>query len=494
MEDKKNYIDGKWVVAASKKKIPTINPATGQMICMVADSDREDAKKAIEAAKRSFYVTRDWRDLESVKRAAKLMEIADRLIEKKADLAVAETKDQGKPLRESEIDVEDAAACFRYYAGLIGKPSGEIFEVPKGFGDVFAYTKTEPVGVVSAICPWNYPMLFVAWKMAPALAAGCSVVLKPSSLTPLSTCIIFEILDEAGMPPGSVNLVMGPGSTVGQEMAESMDVDMISFTGSTRVGRGIQAASAASNLKKVGLELGGKSANIVFEDTDLDIAVDWVMNGIFFCMGEVCAAGSRLLVQESISEQFLSKLKEKVESMTIGNGLYNYDLGAIVSEDQMNTVISYIEDAVAEGARLLCGGRRYIEGECVKGNFIMPTIFTDCHPDMKLVQEEVFGPVLAVLTFKDEKEAIELANHSIYGLAGGIFTSDIGKALRVSNELRVGCNWINCYHIYSNEGPWGGYRMSGIGREQGVYALQEYTEVKQVLIKLKSESPGWFTN
>lgn len=494
MKDRKNYIDGKWMDALSGQKIPTVNPATGETICLVANGGRDDAKLAIEAAKKSFYETREWRDMESIQRAATLNKIADKIIERKDELALAETIDQGKPLRESEIDVEDTAACFRYYAGLIGKPSGEVFEVPKGFGDVLAYTRTEPVGVVAAVCPWNYPMLFVSWKMAPALAAGCSVVLKPASLTPLSTCIIFEILDEIGMPPGSVNLVMGSGSTVGQELAESMDVDMLSFTGSTDVGKEIMAASAKSNLKKVGLELGGKSPNIVFEDADLEIAVDWVIQGIFFCMGEVCAAGSRLLVQESISEKFLAMLKEKVERMTIGNGRENYDIGAIVSETQLNTVLNYIEKAKAEGAKVLCGGERYTEGPCAAGYFVKPTVFVECKPDMKIVQEEVFGPVLAVLTFKDEKEAIAIANDSVYGLAGGIFTTDIGRALRVSNELRVGCNWINCYHIYSNEGPWGGYRMSGIGREQGIYALQEYTEVKQVLIKLKPEAPGWFTN
>ncbi len=494
MEDRKNFIMGEWVDALSGKQIPTINPATGETICMVADGNREDAKKAIAAAKKSFYETREWRDADILEKAAKLNTIADLILARKEELAYAETIDQGKPLRESEIDVEDTAACFRYYAGLIGKPSGDVFEIPKGFGEVFAYTKKEPVGVVAAICPWNYPMLFVSWKVAPALAAGCSVVLKPASITPLSTGILFEIFEEAGLPAGAVNLVMGSGSTVGWELAESMDVDMISFTGSSAVGRQIQQASAASNLKKLGLELGGKSPVIVFEDADMEAAVDWAMNAIFFCMGEVCAAGSRLLLQESVAEEFLAKLKAKAERLTVGNGLENYDIGAIVSEEQLNTVLRYIESAKEEGAEVLCGGKRYLEGECANGYFVEPTILVNCHPDMQIVQEEVFGPVLTVLTFKDENEAVQLANHSVYGLAGGIFTENLGRAIRVSNELRAGTNWINCYHIYPNEGMWGGFKTSGIGRELGVFAMEEYTETKQVLIKLDSEGPGWFTN
>lgn len=488
------YINGQWVDAVSGKKKASINPATSEQICEFAYGDREDAKIAIQAAKKAFYETGEWRRMSVTDKCDKLNAIADKILERAEELAYAECIDQGKPLREAEIDVNDTAACFRYYAGMIAKDAGETFEVPPAFGETFAMTLKEPVGVVGAITPWNYPMLFVSWKVAPALAAGNTVVLKPASITPLSTCILFEIFDEVDLPPGTVNLVMGSGSTVGQELAESMDVDMIHFTGSTSVGRDIAVAAAQSNLKKLGLELGGKSPVIVFDDCDFDNTVEWAMCACFFCMGEVCAAGTRLLLQDTIADKFIAELKARVERMTIGNPLNNPDIGAIVSEEQMNTVLNYIQIGRDEGATLLCGGDRYTEGECANGFFIKPTIFVDCEPNMRICQEEIFGPVLSILTFHTEEEAIEIANNSVYGLAGGIHTKDIGRALRVNKELRIGTDWINFYHAYPNEGMWGGYKQSGIGRELGKFSMDEFSETKQVMIKLDYEGPDWFTN
>ncbi|MDF2587858.1 MAG: aldehyde dehydrogenase family protein [Anaerocolumna sp.] len=487
----KNYINGEWVPALSGKTRKVINPATEEVIAETAEGNAEDAKLAIKAAKEAFYGTGEWRRKSAQMRSDVLLQIADEMDKRRNELARTDTLDNGKPLREAEGDVDDAIHCFRYYAGMIKAPYGGIYDVNDAFGPMHSYTIHEPVGVCGQITPWNYPLLMAVWKIAPALAAGNSIVFKPSSITPLSSILLFEILDHVGLPKGCVNLVMGSGGTVGQEIAENFDVDMVTFTGSTEVGREI-AKAAIGNLKKVGLELGGKSPNVIFADADLEGAVEWAMVGIFFNQGEVCSAGSRIIIEESVKDKFIERLSSRANAMTLGNGLNNPDMGPLVSEEHMNTVLNYIEIAKAEGATCVCGGYRYTEGECAKGYFVRPTIFDNCTSDMTIVKEEVFGPVVTIQTFKTEEEAVELANDTIYGLAGAVFTTDGARALRVVKEIRAGITWVNCYNPTFNEAPWGGYKMSGYGRELGIHGLEEYQEIKQVNINLAPGKLGWY--
>lgn len=490
MEPKKMYIDGEWVTGSMEKPFDVINPATGEVLAQVYESSVEDARRAIAAAKKSFYQTREWRDMDSQTRSDRILKIAD-LIDKYADeLAMLDTLDNGKPLREAEGDISDGIHCFRYYAGLCKTPHGGVYEVNDGFGKMHSYETREPVGVCAQITPWNYPFLMSVWKLAPALAAGNSIVFKPSPKAPLSTIRLFEIFEEAGLPKGCVNLLQGDAE-VGTEMGENTDVDMITFTGSTRVGQSLMKA-AATNVKKIGLELGGKSPNVIFADADLDGAEEWAMIGIFFNQGEVCAAGSRIIIEESIHDEFVARLKKKAEAMTIGNPVNNPDIGPVITEKDMEKVLSYIKSGIEEGATLVTGGERYTEGECAKGYFVRPTIFDNCTSDMKIVREEIFGPVVSIQTFKTEEEAIAMANDTVYGLAGAVFTSDITRAHRVISELRAGITWINCYNPTFNEAPWGGYKMSGIGRELGVHGIEEYQEVKQININLNPGIVGWY--
>ncbi|MDL5032529.1 aldehyde dehydrogenase family protein [Pelomonas sp. APW6] len=491
MQTHQNYINGAWQPALAGGTREVINPANSQVLARVADSQVEDTKLAIAAAREAFYGHGTWRRMSGPRRAELLFAVADAIKARADELARIDCLDNGKPLREARSDVDDAAACFRYYAGLIGKPQGGIYEVGDGFGPMHAYSLHEPIGVCGLITPWNYPLLMAAGKLAPALAAGNSVVFKPSELTPLSAIALFEIFEQVGLPPGTANLVLGTGPAAGQELAQSHDVDMITFTGSTRTGQTI-ATAAVGNLKKVGLELGGKSPNIVFADADLEGAVEWAMIGVFFNQGQVCSAGSRLLVERRIADRFVARLAERANAMTIGPGLENPDLGALVSQAQLDKVLGYIETAKAQGARLVCGGSRYTDGDCAKGFFVRPTIFDQCRPDMDIVREEVFGPVVTVQTFDSEAAAIAMANDTIYGLAGGVFTADGARALRVMKELRAGITWINCYNPTFNEAPWGGYKMSGYGRDLGIYGLQEYQQVKQVNINLRPGVVGWY--
>jgi betaine-aldehyde dehydrogenase len=493
MEAKKNYINGEWVPAASGKTREVLNPALGEVIAVVAEGGREDAQAAIAAAKAAFYGPGEWRRLNSQKRADIVWGIAEAMEKRRDELAMLDTLNNGKPLREAEGDVDDAIHCFKYYAGLITKPCGGTYDVNDNFGPMHTYTIHEPVGVCAQITPWNYPLLMGAWKMAPALAAGNSIVFKPSSMTPLSTIAMFEIFDAIGLPKGTANLVLGPGPTVGAELAENHDVDMVVFTGSTGAGRSI-ARGAAGNLKKVGLELGGKSPNVIFADADFEGAVEWAMIGIFFNQGEVCSAGSRILVEESLHDAFVKRLAERANALTIGNPLNNPDMGPLVSKAHMETVLRYIERGREEGAVLVCGGGRYTEGECAKGYYVRPTIFDNCTSGMTIVREEIFGPVVTVQTFKTEAEAVALANNTDYGLAGAVFTADGARALRVMKEIRAGITWINCYNPTFNEAPWGGYKMSGWGRELGVHGLEEYQEIKQVNINLSPGPVGWYTH
>lgn len=492
MEILKNYINGEWVEGTSGKVIEVINPANGEIIAKVSESSVEDTIQAIAAAKQSFYVTREWRDMDAQKRSDILLKIADMIEARLEEFALLDTLDNGKPLREAQGDIDDGVHTFRYYAGLIKAPYGGVYDVNGNFGKMHTYTIHEPVGVVAQITPWNYPFLMSVWKLAPALAAGNSIVFKPSPKAPLSTIKLFELFEEAGLPKGCVNLLQGDAE-VGAELGKNLDVDMITFTGSTKVGQSLMVA-AAGNVKKIGLELGGKSPNVIFADADLDGAVEWAMIGIFFNQGEVCSAGSRIIIEKSIKEEFLKRLVKKASAMTIGDGRDNPDLGPLITKQDMDKVLNYIQIGIEEGATLVYGGERYLEGACANGYFVKPTIFDHCTPDMKIVREEIFGPVVTILTFDTEEEAIALANDTIYGLAGAVFTSDLTRAYRVIKEIRAGITWINCYNPTYNEAPWGGYKMSGIGRDLGVHGLEEYQEIKQINVNLTPGIVGWYEN
>ncbi|MED3887084.1 MULTISPECIES: aldehyde dehydrogenase family protein [Priestia] len=482
------YINGEWRKA--EKQRSTVNPATGEVIGYAAEGSTEDMKAAIEAAREAFD-NGIWSETSASDRAAILFKIADKLEEAKEELAALETMDNGKPYREAEADVEDAAACFRYYAGLITKPDGQTYSVP---APMQAMVIKEPIGVCGLIVPWNYPLLMSVWKIAPALAAGNTIVFKPSEVTPVTPTKLFEILESVGLPKGVANLVMGAGDTVGNTLIQDKRVDKISFTGGTVTGKHIMR-QAAENVTKVSLELGGKSPNIIFADADFETAVDYALFGIFAGSGQICAAGSRILVEESIAERFIERFAERAQKIKVGNGMdQEIEMGPLVSEEHMKKVLKYIEIGKQEGARLVCGGNRITSSGLEKGFFVEPTVFSSVTSNMKIVQDEIFGPVVVIQTFKDEKEAIKLANDTEYGLAGSVFTTDGAKALRVIKKLRVGITWVNTYHFTFNEAPWGGYKQSGIGRGLGTFGLEEFQEVKQININLQVEPIGWFKN
>jgi betaine-aldehyde dehydrogenase len=481
------YINGQWVESVSGKTRDIINPANGRVIATAAEGCKEDVQLAVQAAKTAFYG--GWWGTPAIERAKLLFEVARKLEERGDEFAITETINNGKPLREALFDVYDAISCFKYYAGLATKPHGQTYEVAD---QQQAMVVREPIGVVGQIVPWNYPLLMAAWKLAPALAAGNTVVFKPSELTPLSAVKLFEIFEEVGFPRGVVNLVLGAGPTVGEEIAVNHDVDKVAFTGGTETGRRIMQLSLG-NLKKVSLELGGKSPNIVFADSDFETAVDYALFGIFANQGQVCSAGSRLLLEESIHDKFIEALVEKAKKIRVGPGLdQRSQMGPLISEAHMNKVLNYIQIGQQEGAKLILGGSRITEGKLKDGYFVEPTIFANTTPDMRIVQEEIFGPVLAIQKFKSEEEAIQLANDTIYGLAGAVFTNDVSRAYRVVKMIRAGITWINSYHPTYNEAPWGGYKQSGHGRELGTFGYEAYTEVKQINNNLKVEPIGWF--
>jgi betaine-aldehyde dehydrogenase len=442
---------------------------------------------AVNAAEEAFPA---WSAMAVTERAKLLFTIADKIEERADDFAAIDTADNGKPLRDSLGDVYDSAACFRYYAGLIDKPQGYTYAVSDPFTQ--ALTVREPIGVCGLIAPWNYPLMMAAWKLAPCLAAGNTAVFKPSSLTPLSAVKLFELFEEIGLPPGVANLVIGGGSTVGEAIARHPGIGKVVFTGGTDTGSGIMKA-AADTLKGIGLELGGKSPCVIFDDTDIDLGVDWALFAVFCNQGEVCSAGSRLILQDTIYDEFLEKLAARANKIKVAPGTADgAEMGPLVSLAHMETVLKFIETAKSEGARLLCGGERLSGGVYDKGFFVAPTIFADCLPDMTIVRKEVFGPVLAVQKFSTEAEAIALANDCKYGLAAGVFTNDISRGLRVVKAFRAGITWVNAYHPTFSQAPWGGYKQSGIGRELGTYGLEEYTEVKQININLAPAQVGWF--
>ena len=482
------YVGGRWTLAAGGATRELINPADGRPIAMVADGGVADAEAAIAAARKAFDEG-PWSGVTAADRAALLFRVADAIDAHRDEFMRIDTLNNGKPLRETEYDAIDAANCFRYYAGLATKPHGQTFDVP---APSQTFTVREPIGVCGQIVPWNYPLLMATWKLAPALAAGNVCVLKPAELTPLSTIRLAMIFEELEFPPGVVNIVMGAGATAGHAIAASMLVDKIAFTGGTKTGRSIMQA-ATSNLKKISLELGGKSPNVVFADADFDTAVDYALFGIFANAGQVCSAGSRLIVERSLHDRLVECLVERARKIRVGDGFDpETEMGPIISPVHRERVEGYIASGRAEGATLLCGGER-LGGELAEGNFIAPTVFDRTSPKMRVVQEEIFGPVLVVQTFDDEAEAIALANDTIYGLAGAVFTQDIAKAHRVVRKMRAGITWINTYHPTYNEAPWGGYKQSGIGRELGTYGYDAYTEVKQINVNLDVEPSGWFS-
>ena len=473
----KLLINNRWVPSESGKTFATINPSTGEEICQVAEADAADVDKAVKAARAAFEGP--WRKMRASERGRLLYRLAD-LIEANADeLARLETLDNGKPLAIAKVvDVAKTVACYRYFAGWADKVQGKTIPID---GDFFCYTRHEPIGVVGQIIPWNYPMLMQSWKLAPALATGNTVVMKPAEQTPLSALRIGELLLEAGYPEGVVNILPGFGPTAGAALARHMDVDKVAFTGSTEVGRLIMTAAAQSNLKRVTLELGGKSPNIIFADTDLDVAVEGAHMGIFVNQGQSCCAGSRVFVEEKVYQQFVEKSVARAAKRRVGDPFDpTTDQGPQVDQSQFDRIMGYIESGRTEGATLACGGERVGN----RGYFIRPTVFADVHDDMKIAQEEIFGPVMSVIVFKDMDEVIARANKTDYGLAAGVWTTDIKKAHAVANGVRAGTVWVNCYHVLDTRAPFGGFKQSGMGRELGEYALHEYTEVKTVTLKL----------
>lgn len=486
----KMYIDGEWKDAENQETRPVINPANGEIIAYAPEGTIADAHAAIYAARKAFEAGK-WSDISAQERSSYLLKIADKIDENAEELTQLETMDNGKPLREARFDVADAAACFRYYAGLITTPDGQTYHVAD---PMQAMVVREPVGVCGLIVPWNYPLLMSVWKIAPALAAGNTIVYKPSEVTPVTPKKLFEIFEEVGLPKGVANMVMGTGSVVGNEIATHSEVDMISFTGGTKTGKHIMK-TAAETMKKVSLELGGKSPNIIFADADFETAVDYALFGIYSGSGQVCSAGSRILVEESIYDQFVERFVERAKKIQVGPGHdVKTEMGPLVSKEHLEKVLYYIEIGKQEGATLACGGNRIISNGLENGYFVEPTVFVDVKQDMRIVQEEIFGPVVVIQKFKDEAEAIKLANGTVYGLAGGVFTDNGAKGLRVIKKLRSGITWINSYHPTYNEAPWGGYKQSGIGRSLGTFGLEEFQEIKQININLQVEPIGWFSN
>ena len=490
MDIEKMYLNGQWVEAIEGQTRAILNPATNLTLKTVTEGTALDAQHAIRYAREAFDHG-PWPQMRAAERASYLFKLADALETKSEEFAVLETLNQGKPLRESRYDLLDAVACFRYYAGLITKPLGQTYEVPDP--NIQSMVVREPIGVCGQIIPWNYPLLMAAWKLAPGLAAGNCCILKPAEITPLTAIKLFELIDSIGFPRGSVQLLLGPGEPVGSLLASSPLVDKIAFTGGTVTGRKIMQA-ATGNLKKVTLELGGKSPNIILADSDLEVALEYAMFGILAGQGEVCSAGSRLLLESSIADQFSQKLAEAFKKVIVGDGMHpETEMGPLISAAHLQKVLNYIQIGKDEGATLLTGGKKIESSSLKVGNFIEPTIFSQTTPQMRIVQEEIFGPVLAIQTFSNEEEAIFLANNSIYGLAGAVFTKEGAKGMRVLRKLRAGITWMNTYHPTFNEAPWGGYKQSGIGRELGTFGLDAYTEVKQMNINLNPTRLGWFS-
>jgi len=474
---KKLLIDGKWVQAHSGKTFDSIDPATGEVLARVAEGDKADIDLAVKAARRAFE-SGPWSKMTASERGRIIWKIGDLLQEYLEEFAELETLDNGKPLSVARVaDVPLAADLFHYMAGWATKVEGSTIPIA---GPFLAYTRREPIGVVGQIIPWNFPLLMAAWKLGPALATGCTVVLKPAEQTPLSALRLGEIALEAGLPPGVLNIVTGFGETAGAALAAHPDVDKIAFTGSTEVGKLIVQA-AADNLKKVTLELGGKSPNIVFDDADVKQATAGAANAIFFNHGQCCCAGSRLFVEDKIFDKVVEGVSESAKKIKVGPGM-NADttMGPLVSEEQFRRVRGYMEAGLSEGAKAVVGGKTVGN----RGYFVEPTVLVNTKPTMKVVQEEIFGPVVTAMPFKSIDEIAAEANNTSYGLAAGIWTKDIAKAHSLANKLKAGTVWINCYNVFDAAMPFGGYKQSGWGREMGKEALELYTETKAVCVRI----------
>ncbi|KAJ4186812.1 aldehyde dehydrogenase (NAD(P)(+)) ald5 [Fusarium falciforme] len=470
------FINGQWVESVDKKKLEVVNPSTEEVITSVFEGTEKDVDLAVSAARTAFETT--WKRSTPEDRGRLLYKLADLAEENKELLAAVESLDNGKSINNARGDVAAVIGCLRYYAGWADKIEGKTIDIAP---NMFHYTRSEPLGVCGQIIPWNFPLLMFAWKIGPALATGNTVVMKTAEQTPLSGLVFTQFIQQAGFPPGVFNLVTGTGKVAGAAITSHMDVDKVAFTGSTVVGRQIMKAAAMSNLKKVTLELGGKSPNIVFNDANVEEAVDWVNFGIYYNHGQVCCAGSRVFVQEGIYDKFLEAFKKRAQQNKVGDPFQEETFqGPQVSKLQYDRVMSYIDSGKAEGATVVTGGSRHGE----KGYFIQPTIFSDVRPDMKIMQEEIFGPVCSIAKFKDEEEALQMAHDTTYGLAAAVHTQDLTTAIRMSNALQAGTVWVNCFNLLHHALPFGGFKESGIGRELGEAALANYTQNKSVAIRL----------
>jgi aldehyde dehydrogenase (NAD+) len=478
VKDQPMLIGGKWVDSQSGKTFPTINPATGETICQVAEGDKADIDLAVKAARKAFE-SGPWPKMNASERGRLLNKLADAIEANIDELAALETLDNGKPLRDSRAaDLPLTVKAYRYYAGWADKIHGKTIPID---GNYFCYTRLEPVGVVGQIIPWNFPLLMQAWKWGPALAAGNCIVLKPAEQTPLSALRVAQLAQEVGFPDGVINVVPGYGPTAGAALTGHMDVDKVAFTGEGSTGRIVMTAAAQSNLKRVSLELGGKSPNIVFADADLDAAIEGAYFGLFFNQGQCCCAGSRLFVEEKVHDQVVDKLTSKAKTQQVGDPFdMNTTQGPQVSQEQFDRIMGYIDAGKKEGAQCMTGGKR--AGD--RGYFIEPTLFAGVKDEMKIAKEEIFGPVMQVMKFKDLNDVVERGNKTSYGLAAAVWTRDIKKAHAVAHSLRAGTVWVNCYDVFDAAAPFGGYKQSGLGRELGEYALELYTEVKTVTMAL----------
>jgi len=477
------FINNSWCDSVSGKTFSTINPSTGEVICQVQEGDKADVEKAVSAARAAFTLGSKWRTMDASARGGLLYRLADLIERDRQYLASLESLDNGKPFQDAfNIDLSLTIKCYRYYAGWADKNHGKTIPVD---GPFLSYTRHEPVGVCGQIIPWNFPLLMQAWKLAPALATGNTVVMKLAEQTPLTGLAVAQLVKEAGFPPGVVNIVPGFGPTAGAAISQHMDVDKVAFTGSTEVGHIIQQAAGASNLKRVTLELGGKSPLIVMDDADLEHAVNTAHFALFFNQGQCCCAGSRLMVQAGIYDEFVKLATEKAKKRTVGDPFdASNEQGPQVDLEQRDKVLSYIKSGVAQGAKLQTGGEKWGD----KGYFVQPTVFSDVTDEMTICKEEIFGPVQVIQKFTTISEVLERANNNTYGLAASVFTKDVGNAIFMSNSLRAGTVWVNCYDVLEAQVPFGGYKQSGQGRELGEYGLEPYTEVKTVTIAIPQKN------